>query len=676
MGNWPSKRLKKLQNGLGESLMEEGDYPSMADRSSQNLDETAYQQIPTQVANYSLLFQDQNIPQFAQTLQQAIEFYNEAYQVSQFMASAIYGVSEDDALNLFDQTQHQNPDVFLASNSREYCESVELMNTFTLMSISNIHPTAVVDPVCLVEMNLNQYMGQPQQVAAPIYVPEVQRPRQGPIEVPVQEPPPRIERIAPRVNLNQLGIQVDQVDDRAMNARRAAIMNHVQRRLHEFDFIRREPLLRGRDESQIDSMLHRDPELHTNIIECQGGKRMLKLSIKPQRRGAHTDCIICQDQVSKTEANVAILECLHWFHFECFEVWGRTNPVCPCCKQDAVFVHVTSDPEPPSPARQNSQQGSGIQTPIQGQQTPPNKPTSAKQSTMSEKGDLEAIKPSEFSEQPVANTAQYLVAHISDLSAVGQLQQSVVVANMDVSAPINYASQAQEVGDIHLNLAHDMVIEEYQPDPLHKDAQTDLANSLPVQSHLETSKRPFNMSPELDNEAMRIEVPQSSFDPMTPASNQISALLAFPTPENAGAIFPEHISTQVDYPPVIHNSSPAQQTNEPPPPQQSQTQAAENPEAPQTPSAPAQAQPTEPQTGQPLEAQQQHEQQQQPQQQHEQQEHQQQQQTQAEHCEQPAQAHTQPTETAVLGQTADRDESIVLLDAPDDGKGRDESALK
>ena len=42
-------------------------------------------------------------------------------------------------------------------------------------------------------------------------------------------------------------------------------------------------------------------------------------------------CVICLDSFQKKE-KVATLQCEHTFHFDCMQMWTKTNNTCPLCR--------------------------------------------------------------------------------------------------------------------------------------------------------------------------------------------------------------------------------------------------------------------------------------------------------------------------------------------------------
>lgn len=99
-----------------------------------------------------------------------------------------------------------------------------------------------------------------------------------------------------------------------------------------------------RNESEVDTLLRSDP-VNAREIRTEKGNRMVVIPVKPRQNQEEVECTICQGEVSKSEADSAVLECLHWFHAECFEIWGKINPTCPCCKAEVIVIRVTTAPE-------------------------------------------------------------------------------------------------------------------------------------------------------------------------------------------------------------------------------------------------------------------------------------------------------------------------------------------
>jgi Ring finger domain len=154
----------------------------------------------------------------------------------------------------------------------------------------------------------------------------------------------RASGILSKPSLQELGISTREIDEDSYRRAQAERIREIRRRAaldrQNLGFRR---IIDERDESEIDEMLSNNP--NTEIINTDRGNRIAKLLVKPQKKGDLTECIICKDELSKKDAGCAVLECLHWFHFDCFSAWAGVNPICPCCKKQVIVVRVTTEPE-------------------------------------------------------------------------------------------------------------------------------------------------------------------------------------------------------------------------------------------------------------------------------------------------------------------------------------------
>lgn len=66
--------------------------------------------------------------------------------------------------------------------------------------------------------------------------------------------------------------------------------------------------------------------------------RGLSLEKKTSTSSTHSNssqeftCAVCWSGLDKKDKNSCYLECLHWFHYPCFQPWFKTNKTCPTCK--------------------------------------------------------------------------------------------------------------------------------------------------------------------------------------------------------------------------------------------------------------------------------------------------------------------------------------------------------
>jgi hypothetical protein len=56
-------------------------------------------------------------------------------------------------------------------------------------------------------------------------------------------------------------------------------------------------------------------------------------------------CVICLNNVKKTNNTTTILECNHFYHTKCIDIWLAINNVCPYCMQKTIYKPATKEPK-------------------------------------------------------------------------------------------------------------------------------------------------------------------------------------------------------------------------------------------------------------------------------------------------------------------------------------------
>lgn len=74
------------------------------------------------------------------------------------------------------------------------------------------------------------------------------------------------------------------------------------------------------------------------------------------------ECSICMDNV-EMGAEVTVLPCKHWFHFECVQSWLKEHDTCPHCRKPITPENQQNQPARPDHGRRSSRRSSSVATP-------------------------------------------------------------------------------------------------------------------------------------------------------------------------------------------------------------------------------------------------------------------------------------------------------------------------
>jgi hypothetical protein len=77
---------------------------------------------------------------------------------------------------------------------------------------------------------------------------------------------------------------------------------------------------------------HQPTQQDGEFVTDRRGRRVAIISAKGCETSIEEDCLICMDKLNKKDDNCGLLQCLHWFHFECLKDWLIKDASCPLCK--------------------------------------------------------------------------------------------------------------------------------------------------------------------------------------------------------------------------------------------------------------------------------------------------------------------------------------------------------
>lgn len=161
---------------------------------------------------------------------------------------------------------------------------------------------------------------------------------------PVPQPaPPR------QVNLAQLGIaglQMNFEQQLQQGHELARARNNLfNRRPQRIPIQRVDPEIRqnlvdtGYDEQRNQEnriKLRQRPDLQH--IRSENGMMIIVELFQNHNQKAHVTCSICQYELERKEYECGLLECMHWFHFDCIQNWLKFKSQCPDCKKSVGSV--------------------------------------------------------------------------------------------------------------------------------------------------------------------------------------------------------------------------------------------------------------------------------------------------------------------------------------------------
>lgn len=73
-------------------------------------------------------------------------------------------------------------------------------------------------------------------------------------------------------------------------------------------------------------------------INSDNGMVIIVEPFENRNQKAHVACSICQYELERKEYECGLLECMHWFHFDCLQNWLKFKSQCPDCKKSVGSV--------------------------------------------------------------------------------------------------------------------------------------------------------------------------------------------------------------------------------------------------------------------------------------------------------------------------------------------------
>ena len=73
-------------------------------------------------------------------------------------------------------------------------------------------------------------------------------------------------------------------------------------------------------------------------IRSENGMMIIVEPFQNRNQKAHVTCSICQYELERQQYECGLLECMHWFHFECVQNWLKFKSQCPDCKKSVGSV--------------------------------------------------------------------------------------------------------------------------------------------------------------------------------------------------------------------------------------------------------------------------------------------------------------------------------------------------
>lgn len=109
----------------------------------------------------------------------------------------------------------------------------------------------------------------------------------------------------------------------------------------------------------------RTGEVHADRIISGTGAVIPIEMIQGPSESSIFNCPICCEDGDKMNADVCVVECLHWYHFDCLSEWLKKAKDCPTCRVEVTTVlKVSPRPSSAPPSRETS-------APIQPNQSAP-----------------------------------------------------------------------------------------------------------------------------------------------------------------------------------------------------------------------------------------------------------------------------------------------------------------
>lgn len=77
---------------------------------------------------------------------------------------------------------------------------------------------------------------------------------------------------------------------------------------------------------------HREADENDEYVMDRRGTKVEIEKISGSTISIEEECIVCMSKMNKMSDNCGLLDCLHWFHYECAKDWLRREAACPLCK--------------------------------------------------------------------------------------------------------------------------------------------------------------------------------------------------------------------------------------------------------------------------------------------------------------------------------------------------------
>ena len=78
-----------------------------------------------------------------------------------------------------------------------------------------------------------------------------------------------------------------------------------------------------------------------DYITDRTGKKIAIIKIKGSEKSLIENCNICSVDFDKKNDNCGLLECFHWYHYQCIADWLSRDAKCPLCQAEAKNIFLT-----------------------------------------------------------------------------------------------------------------------------------------------------------------------------------------------------------------------------------------------------------------------------------------------------------------------------------------------
>jgi Ring finger domain len=92
-------------------------------------------------------------------------------------------------------------------------------------------------------------------------------------------------------------------------------------------------------------------EVHADRIVSGSGKVIPIELIQGPTESSAFNCPICCEDADKTDDDICVVECLHWYHFSCLSEWLKKSADCPTCRLEVAVVLKVAPRQNQGPAR-------------------------------------------------------------------------------------------------------------------------------------------------------------------------------------------------------------------------------------------------------------------------------------------------------------------------------------